>query len=57
MQGRNGFVKKFKNTFTKSVEDVMNQYLNEHPTYRIISMTYIYQSDVSYGIVAYIEEK
>lgn len=50
------FVKRFQNSMGKFAEDILNNYLENNPNYRLVAMTYANQGTFYYGIIAYFEE-
>ncbi|RHO53729.1 hypothetical protein DW094_10850 [Ruminococcaceae bacterium AM07-15] len=50
------FVMRFAGKMTTFAEDELNKFLDEHPDYRIVCMTYAHQSAFYYGIIAYFEK-
>lgn len=49
------FVMRFQGSMTKFPEDTLNKYLEDHPEYRIVCMTYVNQGSFYTGLIVYFE--
>lgn len=49
------FVKRFQGGMLKSVEEEINEFLVDNPTYKIVTMTYMHQG-LTYGALVYFEK-